>query len=173
MRLSPLLLVVLVGLAGACGALVRYIFGRFVAERIRSQFPLGTFLINVTGAFVIGILFTLTARKVMNPSVEVILATGFLGGYTTFSTMSWEAVQLARSGSITSSTLYLGGNGCIGLIAAVLGMVIGGWLSWDTRFQHDVAGWPSFAAVFWVQSLAICSARRFSPGSAKAGLMIS
>jgi CrcB protein len=128
MTLSSLFLVIAVGLAGACGALLRYVFGRYIAERISSQFPLGTFLINVTGAFVIGILFALTARKLINPSIEVILATGFLGGYTTFSTMSWEGVQLARGGSTLGSALYLGGNVCVGLIAAVLGLLLGGLL---------------------------------------------
>lgn len=128
MTLSSFLLIFAIGLAGACGALVRYIFGRYIAERISSQFPLGTFLINVTGAFVIGMLFALTAHKLMNPTLQIILATGFLGGYTTFSTMSWEGVQLARGGSIVSSALYLGGNVCIGLIAAVLGLLLGGLL---------------------------------------------
>jgi CrcB protein len=128
MTFSSVLLVIAVGLAGACGALVRYIFGRYIAERISSQYPLGTFLINVTGAFVIGVLFALTARKLMSPTLQIILATGFLGGYTTFSTMSWEGVQLARGGSIASSALYLGGNVCVGLIAAVLGMLVGGLL---------------------------------------------
>jgi CrcB protein len=128
MTFFSFLLVIAVGLAGASGAVARYGFGRFVAERIGSQFPLGTFLINVTGAFVIGLFFALTARKLMSPTVEVILATGFLGGYTTFSTMSWEGVQLARGGSIANSALYLGGNVCVGLIAAVLGMLLGGWL---------------------------------------------
>jgi CrcB protein len=127
MTLASFLLVIAVGLAGACGAVVRYVFGRFVAERLSSQFPLGTLLINVSGAFIIGVFFALVARKLMNPTLEIVLATGFLGGYTTFSTMSWEGVQLARGGSIVGSALYLGGNVCAGLIAAVLGILVGGW----------------------------------------------
>ena len=125
MTVSSLVLILFVGLAGSMGALSRYLLGRYIAERIISQFPLGTLFINVTGAFLIGLLFTLTARNFMNVNVQTILATGFLGGYTTFSTMSWEGVQLARGGSTSLSSLYLGGSVLLGLLAAVLGMALG------------------------------------------------
>ena len=92
------ILILFVGLAGSLGALARYLLGRYVAEHISSLFPLGTVLINVTGAFIIGLLFTLTTRNFISVPLQTILATGFLGGYTTFSTMSWEGVQLARVG---------------------------------------------------------------------------
>ena len=124
----PLVLAGSVGLAGALGALVRYVLGRFIAERMGSQFPLGTLLINVTGAGVIGLLSGLVGHRQMSPVTQTILATGFLGGYTTFSTMSWEGVQLARGGSTRSSMLYLGGNLVLGLLAASLGLLLGWWL---------------------------------------------
>ncbi len=107
-----------IGGAGALGALARYLLGRFIAERFGSQFPLGTLLINVSGAFVIGLLFAL----------QVVLATGFLGGYTTFSTMSWEGVQLVRGGSTRLSLFYFGGNIVLGLLAVTVGLLVGGWL---------------------------------------------
>lgn len=118
----------LVGLAGAVGALARYLLGRFIAERAGSQFPLGTLLINVTGAFGIGLLFALAGHKFISSALQLVLTTGFLGGYTTFSTMSWEGVQLARGGSTRGSLLYLGGNLVLGLSAAALGLVVGWWL---------------------------------------------
>jgi fluoride exporter len=117
-----------VGLAGSIGAGARYLLGRFIAERAGAEFPFGTLLINVTGAFVIGLLFALTARKLLSPAWQSVLATGFLGGYTTFSTMSWEGVQLARGGSSHLSLLYFGGNLLLGLLAALLGLALGGWL---------------------------------------------
>lgn len=76
----------IIGVAGASGALARYLLGRFIAERVGSQFPLGTLLINVTGAFAIGIFAALVGHKLMSPAFQSILSTGFLGGYTTFST---------------------------------------------------------------------------------------
>jgi CrcB protein len=124
----PLILEGSVGLAGALGALARYLLGRFIAERFGSQFPLGTLLINVTGARVIGLLAGLVGYKLMSPVTQTILATGFLGGYTTFSTMRWEGVQLARGGSIGSSALSLCSNLALGLLAASLGLLLGWWL---------------------------------------------
>ncbi len=128
--MTPLSLpfVTFVGLSGALGAVSRYLLGRFIAERVNSQIPLGTLVINVTGAFLIGLLSALVGHKVMSVSEQVILATGFLGGYTTFSTMSWEGVQLARGGRTVSSMLYLGGSLALGLIGATLGLLVGGWI---------------------------------------------
>jgi fluoride exporter len=129
LRKSAMPLVVLtffVGAAGAIGALARYLLGRFIAERVTSQFPLGTFVINISGAFVIGLLSALLSRKLISPVAQLTLATGFLGGYTTFSTMNWEGTQLARSGSLLVSMLYLGGSLLCGLVAAALGLVLGG-----------------------------------------------
>jgi len=125
MTFASLLLLLGTGLTGALGALARYLLGRFVAERIGSSFPVGTLLINVTGAFVIGVLFALSARKLLSPALYVILATGFLGGYTSFSTMSWESVQLIRGGSTRGSILYLGSNVVIGFAGAAVGLLIG------------------------------------------------
>jgi len=117
-----------VGVAGALGALARYLLGRFIAERVGSQFPLGTLVINVSGAFVIGLLFALSEHKMITPALQVALATGFLGGYTTFSTMSWEGIQLVRGGSTRLSLLYFGGNIVFGLLAVTGGLLVGGWL---------------------------------------------
>jgi fluoride exporter len=128
MTIASLALAGIIGLAGALGALARYILGRFIAERAGSQFPLGTLFINVTGAFAIGLLFAFAGRKLINPAIQIVLATGFLGGYTSFSTMSWEGVQLARGGSTRLSLLYFSGNVAIGLLAATLGMALGWWL---------------------------------------------
>ncbi len=128
MTFASFSLVVLVGLAGALGAVCRYILGRFVAERVNAKFPLSTFCINLSGAFVIGLLFALTSRKLVSSTLQVILATGFLGGYTTFSTMSWESMQLVRGGSTRGGLLYLGGSMLLGLLAATLGLMLGGWL---------------------------------------------
>lgn len=117
-----------VGIAGALGAVSRYLIGRAIAERAGSQFPFGTLLINVSGSFVIGLLFALTGRGALSPEWQTVLATGFLGGYTTFSTMSWEGVQLARGGSTRGSMLYFGGNLALGFMAVTLGLLLGWWL---------------------------------------------
>ncbi len=118
-----------VGLSGAIGAVSRYLVGRCIAERVSSAFPLGTLVINLTGAFLIGVLSSLVGHRVISTSQQVLLATGFLGGYTTFSTFSWEGVQLARSGRTVSSMLYLGGSLVLGLACAALGLLVGNWVA--------------------------------------------
>jgi CrcB protein len=115
----------IVGLAGSLGALARYLVGRAIAERVGGSFPLGTVFINVSGAFLIGLLFALSGRKLLAPSLYLVLATGFLGGYTTFSTMSWEGIQLIRSGSLRQSVLYIGSTVALGFAAAALGLGLG------------------------------------------------
>lgn len=124
--LSGLLLIVLMGIAGALGALSRYQLGRFIAERVSTQFPLGTLIINLSGSFVIGLLFALAGHKIINPAIQLVLATGYLGGFTTFSTMSWEGVQLVRGGNTGVGFLYLGGSLLLGLVAAAAGIALGG-----------------------------------------------
>ena len=126
MTFSGFLLTLEVGLAGSLGALARYLLGRLVAERVSKGFPLGTLLINISGSFVIGLLFALAARNIIASTLQLILATGFLGGYTTFSTMSWEIVQLARGGSRLAGVLYLVASVVLGLLAAALGLLAGG-----------------------------------------------
>jgi CrcB protein len=117
----------LIGGAGALGALARYLLGRFVAERTGSPFPFGTLLINISGALCIGFLFAMASRHLISAALQSVLATGFLGGYTTFSTMCWESVQLLRGGSRSASLLYLGGSFSLGLLAVVLGFALG-WI---------------------------------------------
>ena len=118
----------LVGLAGACGALARYLLGRFIVTRTSSALPWGTMLINVSGALLIGLIAGLTSRHALTPLVQTVLATGFLGGYTTFSTMSWEGVQLLRGGDVRQCLFYMGGTAMPGLLAAALGLWLGGLL---------------------------------------------
>lgn len=117
-----------IGLAGASGAVTRYLLGRFFAERVNARFPLGTFLINISGAFLIGLVFALAGHQLISPTIQLLLATGFLGGYTTFSTLNWETLQLARGGSMYLGLLYLGGTFVLGLGAEMLGMMVGGLL---------------------------------------------
>jgi fluoride exporter len=114
-----------IGLAGALGAVARYLLGRFIAEGVQSPFPLGTFVINISGAFLIGLVFALTTKKVLAPTTQSIIATGFMGGFTTFSTLNWETVQLGRSGNTTLSSLYISGTYALGLCAVIVGILIG------------------------------------------------
>jgi CrcB protein len=114
------LLVVFVG--GGAGAACRYGVGRFVGERYGGAFPLGTFLINVTGCFALGLLATALAGTHHDVALPTaLLATGFLGGYTTFSTYALEGVVLYTDGSRRLAVASLLGPALAGLLAAALG----------------------------------------------------
>ena len=128
MQLSIFIQTILVGLAGSLGAGTRYLLGRIVAERVSSQIPFGTLLINVTGAFAIGLVFALVSHKLLSPILQTILATGFLGGYTTFSTLCWEGTELIRKGNVARGFCYFASTFVLGLLAVVLGLVLGGIL---------------------------------------------
>jgi fluoride exporter len=128
MSIASLLQLGLLGLAGALGSIARYLLGHFITSQTGSTFPFGTLFINVSGSLLIGILFGLTAHHLLSTAAQLVLATGFLGGYTTFSTMSWEGVQLARSGNLRASVLYFGENVLFGLLAASVGIALGWWM---------------------------------------------
>ena len=84
--------------------------------------PYGTFLINVSGAFVIGLFLALLGDRIgINPLWRLFFATGFLGGYTTFSSYTWEAMTLAQSGEWLRALAYVFGSNLVGLLGVLLG----------------------------------------------------
>lgn len=120
----PLLLAVFVG--GGGGALTRYGIGHFIGRRFDGAFPLGTFLINVSGCFLLGLVATLLAGGAHARLLTALLATGFLGGYTTFSTYTLEGLVLYADGDRAISLLSLVAPVVLGLAAAGLGAVVAG-----------------------------------------------
>jgi CrcB protein len=103
---------------GAVGSLIRYLVTIAVNERYDGRFPLATFAINITGSFLIGILLVLSDREdLVHPNFRPLLVTGFLGGYTTFSTFEWEVFALGQKGSSLAyvygaSSLVVGWAAC-------------------------------------------------------------
>jgi len=110
---------------GGAGATCRYVLGRFVGERYDGAFPLGTFLINVSGCFALGLLATIIAGSAQAGDMNALLATGFLGGYTTFSTYALEGVILFLDGGRRPAFFSLIAPIVLGLIAAGLGGLLG------------------------------------------------
>jgi CrcB protein len=114
---------VAVGTGGMIGAIVRYQVGRWVSHHMHSGFPWGTFLINVTGSFIIGLFLTLiTERFTVRATTRLFVATGFLGAYTTFSTFSFETVTLLQRGKSIEALAYVTASLLIGCLAAVAGI---------------------------------------------------
>lgn len=114
-----------VGVGGFVGANLRYALALWAAARYGTGFPVNTLLINVTGSLAVGlVLVLLTDRFVADPAWRLLLVVGFLGGYTTFSSYTFEALALAHSGQWLAAVGYVLGSNGLGLGAAYLGMVL-------------------------------------------------
>ena len=109
----------LVGLGGAIGSMLRYAGGLLYSNK---SFPFTTFLINVIGSFAIGIVigFCIKNESVSN-NWKLFLATGICGGFTTFSTFSFENLQLLQEGKIVLSLLYILSSIILGILASLIG----------------------------------------------------
>lgn len=114
-----------IGIAGAAGALGRYAVSGMVAGRARGAFPWGTFVVNITGCFVLGLaVVLLTERFVPAPNVRIAVTVGFLGAYTTFSTFSFETMRLIEDGAIFVAV----GNVLASVAAGLIAVMVGTWL---------------------------------------------
>lgn len=118
--------VLLVALAGGLGAATRFLVDSWVARRLRATLPTGTVVVNVTGSLALGMLTGWALRHGGGGEVSSVVGTGFLGGYTTFSTASVEAVRLARGGRVGAAMYHALLMIVLSLAAATLGLVLTG-----------------------------------------------
>ena len=115
-----------IAIAGAAGALARYGLEGFVSRRAPGAFPLGTFVVNITGAFALGFLFTvLTEQLTVASWLRAAVTIGFLGAYTTFSTFSFETYRLTEDGALGLAAANALGSVAAGLAAVYIGIVAG------------------------------------------------
>jgi CrcB protein len=117
---------ILVGAGGFVGANARFLVARAAGALFETRFPLGTFVINISGSFLLGILGAIVAQKVM-PSSEALrlaLGVGFLGAFTTFSTFEFETHALLEDGSWLTAAVNMFASLLVGLIAVRAGIVV-------------------------------------------------
>ena len=116
----------LVVLTGAgLGGLARYLAGTWIMEKYAGRFPLGTFVINITGSFVIGVLMTLfTERWQHHHNWRLFLVVGVLGGYTTFSSFEYETYVSVRDGARWMGLMYVMGSVALGYFGVWLGAIL-------------------------------------------------
>ena len=107
----------LVGLGGIFGSLCRYSLGVYSSKHSSSKYPYGTFIINVTGAFLLGIV----SQYQSNTSAYLLLGDGFLGAYTTFSTFMHEGFNLFKNNKILNAVVYILSSLIIGIAAFYIG----------------------------------------------------
>lgn len=115
----------LVGLGGAVGSVLRYVTSVFFSKQVASIFPIGTFIVNIIGCLVVGLLIGFFGKQ-LNTQLELklLLIVGFCGGFTTFSTFSTETISLFQSGQIGWAFLNIVLSVSIGLLAMWLGLTI-------------------------------------------------
>ncbi|MEV4987839.1 fluoride efflux transporter CrcB [Pseudarthrobacter sp. LMD1-1-1.1] len=120
--------IILLGLAGGLGAATRFMVDGLVRAKIRTALPVGTIAINVTGSFLLGLVAGAVIMHAAPPELQAIAGTGFLGGYTTFSTASFETVRLVQSGRAGLALLNALGTAAAAVAAAAGGFAAAGLL---------------------------------------------
>ncbi|MGN6730453.1 MAG: fluoride efflux transporter CrcB [Candidatus Binatia bacterium] len=115
-----------IGIGGVLGANARYLVTGWAANKFGTVFPYGTFIINMSGAIVLGFLMAfLQDRAFIHPNYRLFFATGFCGAYTTFSTFTYESLVLIQNGSFLLAFSNLFGSLVVGMIGIFLGFVLG------------------------------------------------
>jgi CrcB protein len=116
----------MVGLGGFFGSIARFWLGSYVTDRLGARFPYGTFIINISGSFLIGLIVTLLAERThWNANLLYLIPIGFIGAYTTFSTFELEAFRSVRGGDVLLALLYVALSVCLGFVAVWLGILSG------------------------------------------------
>ena len=116
-------------IGGGLGSVLRYIIGRYL-NQTGSGFPLGTFTANILGSLLIGIIIGLAAKNnTLSQNQTLLLATGFCGGFTTFSTFAYENHVLFKSGDFTSFALFTSASFIVAFLAVFAGMYLSRMLS--------------------------------------------
>ncbi len=115
-----------IGIGGFFGAIARYLVDGWVAQRSGAAFPWGTLTVNLSGAFVLGLLFALSVeRGVLPTEIRAPVLIGFIGAYTTFSTLALESWRLIEDGNVVLGAANLAGSMVLGTVAVVAGLVAG------------------------------------------------
>jgi fluoride exporter len=123
---NDLIRYLMVGVGGFLGSVLRFWLGSFIGGRLGARFPYGTFVINVTGSFLIGMIVTVLATKAhWSPNWRYLIPIGFIGGYTTFSTFEFETLRLAQDGQMLMAILNVTLSVVVGFVGVWAGAVAG------------------------------------------------
>jgi fluoride exporter len=114
-----------IALGSALGGVSRYLLGGLIQRLTGGTFPTGTLLINVTGSFLLGLFYRYATDSAVTPETRALLTLGFCGGYTTFSTFSYETVRLLEDGETGRALIYIGLSVAVSLGAVALGILAG------------------------------------------------
>lgn len=116
-------MIVIAALCGGLGAVCRFLVDAWVNKRSRLPFPLGTFVVNLTACLLMGMVAGWVASHIGSEQFRLLAGTGFLGGYSTFSTASVEGVRLIRAGKPLVALVHTGGMMVFSVLATLLGFM--------------------------------------------------
>lgn len=112
-----------VALGGGAGSVARYLVSIWAAGRLGADFPYGTLIVNVVGCYIIGLFMVLATERMVLPNYwRLLVASGFLGGLTTFSSFSYETLKLVQDGAWPEAGVNIASNLVVGLLATWLGI---------------------------------------------------
>ena len=121
-----------VAIGSALGGVSRYLLGGYIQRVLQTEFPAGTLLVNVSGSLLIGAILQYAAEtSTVTPELKALLTIGFCGGYTTFSTFSYETVALLKDGEWTRAGMYIAASVLLSLVATFVGFAV----------AREVVGW--------------------------------
>jgi CrcB protein len=116
----------MVGVGGCLGSILRFWLGSYIGEKMGTRFPYGTLVINVTGSFLVGLIFALLQAKTQwSPNLRYLIPIGFIGGYTTFSSFEFETLRTVQDGQLGLALVYVALSVCVGFLAVWGGFIAG------------------------------------------------
>lgn len=116
--------ILIVGTGGFIGSVMRYLLQVFIESKLLSTFPLATLIANITGSFIIGVVFALAEKSMMNSEWRIFMSVGICGGFTTFSAFAFNNFNMIKEHTWNQLFLNIGGTMILGILAVYLGIIL-------------------------------------------------
>lgn len=116
--------IIIVGTGGFIGSVMRYLLQVFIENKLLSTFPLATMIANITGSFIIGVIFALAEKSLMNSDWRIFMSVGICGGFTTFSAFAFNNFNMIKEHTWNQLFLNIGGTMILGILAVYLGIIL-------------------------------------------------